>query len=53
MNVKTSSNIQAPSAREIPNLNLQPAGVLDLELVDWNFSGAWCLELLLVVKSHA
>jgi hypothetical protein len=45
MNDKRSSNMQAPSSSEAPSFRLQLASVRDLELVDWNFSGAWSLVL--------
>jgi hypothetical protein len=40
-----SSNIQAPSSREIPNTKLQSVRVACLEFEVWCFSGAWMLEL--------
>jgi hypothetical protein len=39
-----STNIQAPSSREIPNIKHQPARS-GLELGPWSFSGAWMLVL--------
>ncbi|HMO65174.1 MAG TPA: hypothetical protein PKE47_08140, partial [Verrucomicrobiota bacterium] len=41
-----NSKSQAPSPKEIPNLNLQDRGAEEtLELVSWSFLGAWTLDL--------